>query len=77
MPRSFAVNNKSFPMAVEVVISLMLVVLMTLTLSSRSQAQGPALTTVSGTVYRADGTEASGTVLISWPSFQSAEGQAI
>jgi hypothetical protein len=41
------------------------------------QAQGPALTTVSGTVYRADGTVASGTALISWPSFQSAEGDAV
>jgi hypothetical protein len=77
MPRSFAVNNKSFPMAAEVVISLVLVLLMALTLSTTLQAQGPALTTISGTVYRADGTAASGTVLISWPSFQSAEGDAV
>ena len=41
------------------------------------QAQGPALTTISDTVYRADGTAASGTVLISWPSFQSAGGDAV
>jgi hypothetical protein len=41
------------------------------------QAQGPALTTISGTLYRADGTAASGTVLISWPSFQTAEGDAV
>src|SRR6202166_970980 len=77
MPRSFAVNNKSFPMATEVVISLVLVLLMALTFSTGLQAQGPALTTISGTVYRADGTAASGTVLISWPSFQSAEGDAV
>jgi len=77
MPRSFAVNHKCFPMAAEVVISLVLVVLMALTFSTRLQAQGPALTTISGTVYRADGTAASGTVLISWPSFQSAEGDAV
>src|ERR1700674_2109854 len=77
MPRSFAVNNKSFPMAAEVVISLVLVLLMALTFSTRLQAQGPALTTISGTVYRADGTAALGTVLISWPSFQSAEGDAV
>jgi hypothetical protein len=31
MPRSFAVNHKCFPMAAEVVISLVLVVLMVLT----------------------------------------------
>ena len=65
-PRSFAVNNKCFPMAAKVAISLVLVLLMALTLSTRLQAQGPALTTISGTVYRADGTAASDAVLISW-----------
>ena len=77
MPRSFAVNDKSFPMVAQVVISLTLVLVMALTLSTRLQAQGPALTTISGTVYRADGTAASGTVLVSWPSFQTAEGDAV
>ena len=51
MPRSFAVNNKSFPMTAEVVISLVLVLLMALTLATRVQAQGPALTTVSEVRY--------------------------
>src|ERR1700687_766273 len=55
MPRSFAVNNKSFPMTAEVVISLVLVLLMALTLATRLQAQGPALTTVSGVSYRGRG----------------------
>jgi hypothetical protein len=77
MPRSFAVNSKRFPMTAKAVISLALAFLMALTLSTKLQAQGPALTTVSGTVYRADGTVASGTALISWPSFQSAEGDAV
>ena len=77
MPRSFAVINACFRIAAEAVISLVLVVLMGLTFSTRLQAQGPALTTISGTVYRADGTAASGTALISWPSFQSAEGDAV
>ena len=45
--------------------------------STAVHAQGPALTTISGTVYRADGTAAAGTVLISWPSFQSAEGDVV
>jgi len=76
MPRSFAVHHKCFPMA-EVVISLVLVVLMALTFSTRLQAQGPALTTISVPVHRADGTATSGTVLISWPSFQTAEGDAV
>ena len=40
-------------------------------------AQGPALTTISDTVYRADGTVAAGTALISWPAFQTAEGNAV
>ncbi len=77
MPRLFAVNYKIFPMTVRVAISLALVLLIGFSLTTEVQAQGPALTTVSGTVYRADGTTASGTVLISWPSFQSAEGDAV
>jgi hypothetical protein len=40
-------------------------------------ASGPALTTISDTVYRADGTPASGTALISWPAFVTAEGNAV
>jgi hypothetical protein len=38
MPRSFAVNHKCFPMAAEVVISLVPLVLMALTFSTRLQA---------------------------------------
>ncbi|HZZ41069.1 MAG TPA: hypothetical protein VFE06_18170, partial [Acidobacteriaceae bacterium] len=34
-------------------------------------------TTVQGTVYRADGTPASGTLLISWPAFTTPQNQAI
>ncbi len=77
MRRRFAVKNRYFPLAAEVLISLMLVLMTALTLSTTLQAQGPALTTISDTVYRADGTAASGTVLISWPSFQTVEGDAV
>jgi len=77
MPRWFAVNNESFATARWVVILRLLALLMALTLSIHSEAQGPALTTISDTLYRADGTAASGTVLISWPSFQTAEGYAV
>ena len=35
------------------------------------------LTKVVDTVYRADGTTASGTVLISWPAFTTADGKAV
>src|ERR1700683_684886 len=52
MPRSFAVNNKCRPMTTGVVISLLLALLVGLTLSTTLQAQGPALTTISDTVYR-------------------------
>ena len=77
MPRSYAVKHESFAMAAGVVIFRLLALMMALTFSATLQAQGPALTTVSGTVYRADGTAAAGTVLISWPTFQSAEGDAV
>jgi hypothetical protein len=38
---------------------------------------GPALTTVSDTVYRADGTPAQGTLVITWPAFLLANGTPI
>ena len=79
MRRWFAVKHKCFPIAAQLAISLLLALPMGLTLASPGtlQAQGPALTTISDTVYRADGTGASGTVLISWPSFQTAGGDAV
>src|SRR5580658_1273223 len=77
MRRWFAENNTCFPRAAEVVIFLLQVLLTAMALLTVMQAQGPALTTISGTVYRADGTAAAGTVLISWPTFQSAEGDAV
>jgi hypothetical protein len=40
-------------------------------------AQSPALTTISDIVYRADGTPAGGTLLISWPAFSTADGHPI
>src|SRR5277367_249824 len=40
-------------------------------------AQAPQLTTISDIVYRADGTPAEGTLLISWPEFTTAAGQAV
>ncbi len=36
-----------------------------------------ATTTVQGTVYRADGSAATGTVLVSWPAFSTATNQAV
>src|SRR5580704_2737068 len=75
MPRAFAVNNKHVSRGTGAV-SLALALAM-LAFSTPLQAQGPALTTITGIVYRADGTPASGTVLISWPSFQTVEGDAV
>lgn len=38
---------------------------------------GPALTSVIDTVYRADGSEAQGTLVITWPAFVGASGAAV
>ena len=38
---------------------------------------GPATTTVSDVVYRADGSAAGGTLLISWPAFSTADGKPV
>lgn len=40
-------------------------------------AQTLPTTTISDTVYRADGTPAAGTLLISWPEFTTAGQQAV
>src|SRR5271170_5066228 len=77
MPRSLAVNNKYFAKVAAPAFSLALVLMIVLTLSPNAQSQGPALTTITSTVYRADGSAALGTVLISWPSFQTAEGDPV
>lgn len=45
-------------------------------LSMRLSAQ-ISTTTVQGTVYRADGTPASGTLLVSWPAFTTPQNQAV
>jgi hypothetical protein len=55
MRRRFAVRNRYFPMAAEVLISLMLALMTALTLSTTLQAQGPALTTISEVSYRGQG----------------------
>jgi len=46
-------------------------------LAVRVLAQSPALTTVSDTVFRADGTPATGVLLISWPPFTTSDGHAV
>jgi hypothetical protein len=44
---------------------------------ARAADVAPATTRVSDTVYRADGTPASGTVLISWPAFTTSEAKPV
>src|SRR6266567_1714559 len=43
----------------------------------RASSQTPQLTTVSDTVYRADGSPAAGILLISWPAFTAAGGATV
>jgi len=42
-----------------------------------AQAQSPPTTTINDIVYRADGTPAGGELLIFWPAFTTANGQAV
>src|ERR1035437_8766796 len=77
MRRRFAVKNRYFPLAAEVLISLMLVLMTALTLSTTLQAQGPALSKISDTGYRGDGNAASGAGVIFLASFRSAGGDAV
>jgi hypothetical protein len=48
-----------------------------LALIAQAMAQTVPMTTVQDTVYRADGSPAQGTLLISWPEFTTSGGQAI
>src|SRR5215468_7586782 len=51
--------------------------LLLLALVGTSPASGPTTTKVSDVVYRADGTPAQGTLLISWPAFTTPDGQPV
>lgn len=42
-----------------------------------AHAAAPATTTIQDVVYRADGTPAAGTLLISWPTFSTVDGMAV
>jgi hypothetical protein len=42
-----------------------------------ARGQGLPTTTISDVVYRADGTLAGGTLLISWPTFSTSSGQSV
>ena len=46
-------------------------------LSAAASAQAVSTTTVQGTVYLANGQPGGGTVVVSWPAFTTAAGQAI
>ena len=48
-----------------------------LALLGASPAQTPETTTISDVVYRADGSLAGGTLLISWPTFSTSAGQSV
>ena len=45
--------------------------------AAASPQSGPPMTTVADTVYLADGTEAAGTLIITWPAFVTASGTAV
>lgn len=53
-----------------------LVAVLLLCLTTAASA-GPGTTTVSDVVYRADGLPAGGTLLISWPTFNAADGKPV
>ncbi len=59
------------------VLMLMVLSLMNMEFGSAAQAQTVSTTTVQGTVYLANGQPGSGTLVISWPSFTTANGQLV
>ncbi len=77
MGRHFTARREQVATTVSMLILTLSVLMTTATLSTGAHAQGPGLTTISDTVYGGDGTPASGLALISWPSFQTADGYAV
>jgi hypothetical protein len=55
-------------------VACLVIVLATLPIRAGAQV---ATTTVQGTVYRADGSPATGTVIVSWPAFSTSANQSI
>lgn len=55
---------------------LLVAMAVVLPLLAQAQPTGPAMKQAVNTVYRADGTAAIGTLLISWPAFTTADGKA-
>ncbi|MFY9560499.1 MAG: hypothetical protein WAQ52_09725 [Terriglobales bacterium] len=76
LSRSGRGPSPSLRVTIGAVVCVVLMVLATVVLPA-AWGQGPALTTITDTVYRADGTAAAGTALIFWPAFQTAEGAAV
>src|SRR5271165_3940834 len=73
MPNVHRLNGRFFI----VLISLSLAVCLPRMALAGGGAKGPTLCQISDTIYRADGSPAQGTVLISWESFTTSAGQAV
>jgi hypothetical protein len=58
-------------------VAMLLFAIATLPSNGFSQSSGPALTSVKDTVYKSDGSPATGSVVISWDSFLSQESKPI
>jgi hypothetical protein len=56
---------------------LLLFALVVVASGAAMYAANPAMTTITDTIYRADGRPAGGTLLLSWPAFSTADGIAV
>ena len=64
-------------MGQRVAVSVLGMVLAAISLAAMGAAQAVTTTTVQGTVYLANGQPGAGTLVISWPAFTTAAGQAV
>jgi hypothetical protein len=70
-------NHKWFRVNGWVGLLLIELCLMLMGLASKAPAQAVSTTTVQGTVYLANGQPGTGTLVVSWPSFTTANGQLV
>ncbi len=73
MPKIHRLTGRFFA----VLISLSLAICLPHTAAAGTKSPSPTLCQISDTVYRADGSPAQGTVLVSWQSFTTSAGQAV
>lgn len=75
--KSLVTNERTAGRGASMILRIALILGCLLSLAPLEARAGVQTTTVAGTVYRADGSVAAGTLIVSWPAFVTADGAAV